>query len=195
MPRRSQNRAILSLILAAAAGVVLSGSSSTPAMNAGSPSDSSPAALALQTPAFKPGDDIPGKFTCEGANVSPALDWGEPPSGTKSFALIMDDPDAPSGTWVHWVVYDLPASTRQLPEGVPKSDSLESGGRQGVNDFGDAGYGGPCPPPGRPHRYFFKLYALDKPLGLAARARKPQVESAMKGHILAQSGLVGRFGR
>ncbi|HEV2492928.1 MAG TPA: YbhB/YbcL family Raf kinase inhibitor-like protein [Terriglobia bacterium] len=195
MPKRSQNRAALSLILAGTGSVVLYVCGSTPTTNASGVSDSSPAALALRTSAFKPGGDIPAKFTCAGPNISPALDWGEPPSGTQSFTLIMDDPDAPSGTWVHWVVYDLPASTRRLPEGVKKGDALKSGGQQGVNDFGDAGYGGPCPPPGKPHRYFFKLYAVDKPLGLAAGVRKPQVESTLKGHILAQSELMGRFRR
>jgi len=169
------------------------GCSSAPSTKASA--DSRAAPLALRTSAFKPGGQIPGKFTCEGPNVSPALDWNEPPSGTESFALIVDDPDAPSGTWVHWVVYDLPASTRRLPEGVKKGDGLEIGGRQGVNDFGDPGYGGPCPPPGKPHRYYFKLYAVDKALGIEAGARKPQIESAMKGHILAQNELVGRFGR
>ena len=106
----------------------------------------------------------------------------------------MDDPDAPGGAWVHWVVYDLPASARQLPEGVPQADDLPGGGRQGVNDFGKPGYGGPCPPPGKPHRYFFKLYALDKRLDLGAAATKRAVEQAMKGHILAQAELVGRYG-
>lgn len=171
------------------------GCSLAPPTRASTSPDASGTALALHASAFKAGGDIPGKFTCEGANVSPALDWSQPPAGTESFALIVDDPDAPSGTWVHWVVYDLPGSTHRLPEGVPKNGAIEGGGRQGVNDFGDAGYGGPCPPPGKPHRYFFKLYALDKPLGLAAGTRKPQVESAMQGHVLAHSELVGRFKR
>jgi Raf kinase inhibitor-like YbhB/YbcL family protein len=188
-----QQAAMPSLVLAAA--LVFAGCSSTPVTHASASPDPSAASLALRTSAFKPGGNIPKKFTCEGPNVSPALDWDAPPSATRSFALIMDDPDAPSGTWVHWVVYDLSTSTRHLLEGVSKGDALEDGGRQGVNDFGDTGYGGPCPPPGKPHRYFFKLYALDKPLGLGARARKPQVESAMKGHILAQGELIGRFGR
>ena len=149
----------------------------------------------LQATAFKPGGDLPRKFTCEGADASPALDWSEPPAGTQGFALIVDDPDAPGGTWVHWVVYDLPSNTGQLPEGVPQADGLPGGGRQGVNDFGKSGYAGPCPPPGKSHRYFFKLYALDKKLDLGAGATKKAVEQAMKGHVLARAELVGRYGR
>ncbi len=151
--------------------------------------------LELKTAAFKPGGDIPRKFTCAGSDVSPALSWNEPPAGTGSLALIMDDPDAPMGTWVHWVVYDLPATTRELPEGVRKGDNLERGGHQGRNDFPAVGYGGPCPPPGKPHRYFFKLYALDRKLDLSAGATKQQMEQAMKGHVLAQAELMGRYGR
>ena len=107
----------------------------------------------------------------------------------------MDDPDAPAGDWVHWVVFDLPATARRLPEGVAKSEAVPSGGRQGLNDFEKTGYGGPCPPSGTPHRYFFRIYALDKPLGLGPRSTKQSVEEAMKGHILAQGELMGRFGR
>jgi len=179
MTADSQKAMFLSAILALAAGA------------AAAP----PASLKLRTAAFKPGGDIPRKFTCSGADASPALDWDEPPAGTRSLALIMDDPDAPAGTWVHWVVFDMPASTRQLPEGVPKAETAPGGGRQGVNDFGKTGYGGPCPPPGKPHRYFFKLYAVDRQLGLDARATKHDVEQAMQGHILAQGELAGRFGR
>jgi Raf kinase inhibitor-like YbhB/YbcL family protein len=201
---------VISLLLAlAAAGTAGSGSSKSSSKawlaarskappgsgtDAASGPPAKPASLELRTTAFKPGGDIPGKFTCSGTDVSPALAWGGAPSGTASFALIMDDPDAPAGTWVHWVVYDLPASARQLPEGVRKADAVSGGGRQGINDFGNPGYGGPCPPPGKPHRYFFKLYALNKQLGLD-RATKQAVEQAMKGHILAQGELMGRFGR
>ncbi len=152
-------------------------------------------AFELRTASFKPGGDIPKKFTCEGLDTSPSLTWTEPPAGTQSFALIADDPDAPAGTWVHWVVYDLPASARQLPEGMRKVEELAGGGRQGSNDFGKIGYGGPCPPPGKPHRYFFRLYALDKRLNLKAGATKQDAEQAMKGHILAQTELVGRYRR
>ena len=198
MTPHSRNAMLLSMILAL---TTAAGCSSEPRAKAepGSPAEAAAAAptasLKLHTAAFKPGADIPRKFTCTGPDVSPALDWDEPPAGTRSLALIMDDPDAPAGTWVHWVVFDLPASTRQLPEGVPKAEAVPGGGRQGVNDFGKTGYGGPCPPPGKPHRYFFKLYAVDRPLGLDARATKHDVEQAMQGHILAQGELVGRFGR
>lgn len=152
-------------------------------------------AFELKTTAFSPGGDIPKKFTCDGPDVSPALSWGDPPAGTQSISLIMDDPDAPVGTWVHWVLYDLPAAARELPENVPKEQELKNGARQGSNDFRKIGYGGPCPPPGRPHRYFFKLYALDAKVNLKAGASKADLEKAMRGHILAQTELMGRYKR
>jgi Raf kinase inhibitor-like YbhB/YbcL family protein len=151
--------------------------------------------LQLTTSAFPSHGTIPKKFTCDGPDGSPPLAWGGAPPGTQSFALIVDDPDAPVGTWVHWVLYDLPANTKELAEGVPKQEQLSNGARQGRNDFRKIGYGGPCPPPGNPHRYFFKLYALDKKLDLQAGASKAEAESAMKGHILAQAELVGRYSR
>ena len=154
-----------------------------------------PGRLELKTTAFPPGGTIPGQFTCSGADISPFLSWNRPPSRTQSFALILDDPDAPSGTWVHWVVYNLPASARQLPERVPHGNAVTGGGKQGVNDFPGDGYGGPCPPPGKPHRYFFRLYALDTVLPLRAPVRRRDVDSAMKGHILAHAELMGTFGR
>jgi Raf kinase inhibitor-like YbhB/YbcL family protein len=149
----------------------------------------------LATTAFSAGGAIPRKFTCDGPDVSPKLAWSDPPGKTQSFALIMDDPDAPAGTWVHWVIYDLPANTRELAEGVAKQEQLSNGARQGRNDFGKIGYGGPCPPPGKPHRYFFKLCALDAKLDLKAGATKADVERAMKGHILTQAELIGRYAR
>ncbi len=152
-------------------------------------------ALKLTSTAFTPGGSIPKKFTCDGPDVSPALAWTDAPAGTQSLSLIMDDPDAPAGTWVHWVLYDLPANTRELPEGVPKDNQLSNGARQGRNDFGRIGYGGPCPPPGPAHRYFFKLYALDAKTSLKAGATKAELERAMKGHILAQAELIGRYQR
>ena len=151
--------------------------------------------LELRTTAFRPGSTIPTQFTCSGANISPALSWNQPPPRTQSFVLIVDDPDAPAGTWVHWVVYNLPASARQLPEHVPPGDAVAGGGKQGVNDFPMNGYGGPCPPPGKPHRYFFRLYALDTILDLRAPVHRQDVDSAMKGHVLAQAELMGTFGR
>ena len=148
----------------------------------------------LTCPAFTEGAAIPAVYTCEGRDVSPPLAWTEPPPGTKSFVLISDDPDAPGKTWVHWVVYDLPAAERGLPEAYPPDDERPDGTRQGMTDFGRTGYGGPCPPSGT-HRYYFKLYALDAPLGLPAGVAKPQVEAAMRGHVLAQAALMGTYRR
>jgi Raf kinase inhibitor-like YbhB/YbcL family protein len=147
----------------------------------------------LKSPTFSNGGAIPPKFTCDGPDVSPELSWNDPPEGTKAFALIMDDPDAPGATWVHWVLYDLQPSVRGLPESVPKTKDLQIGARQGVNDFRRVGYGGPCPPRGASHRYSFRLYALDRLTQLLAGASKGNLERAMKGHILAQSELIGRF--
>jgi Raf kinase inhibitor-like YbhB/YbcL family protein len=144
---------------------------------------------------FSNGQTIPKNFTCDGPDVSPQLSWKEAPAATKSFALIMDDPDAPAGTWVHWVLYNLPANTRELPEGMDKQEQLATGALQGRNDFRKIGYGGPCPPRGTPHRYYFKLYALDTKLDLKAGATKPDLEHAMKGHILGEAELMGRYGR
>ncbi len=149
----------------------------------------------LISSAFKEGEIIPRQYTCEGADVSPPLHWSVPPAGTRSYVIIADDPDAPVGTWVHWVIYNLPLDLRGLSEGVPTDEQVLDGALQGMNDFKCLGYGGPCPPPGKPHRYFFKLYALDKVLDLKPRATKAQVVDACKGHILAETQLMGRFGR
>jgi len=147
----------------------------------------------LTTTAFQKNGFIPIRFTCDGTDASPALSWNEPPEGTQNFALIADDPDAPAGTWVHWVIYDMPASLRGLPEGLTKARELPDGSRQGLNDFRKIGYNGPCPPRGSAHRYFFKLYALDIKTNLVAGATKGDLERSMKGHILARSEIVGRF--
>ena len=149
----------------------------------------------ISTSAFAEGEPVPVKHTCDGQDVSPALKWTAPPESTKSLALICDDPDAPGGTWVHWVVYDLPPDTRSLPEGVPNAGELDNGARQGRNDFPRIGYDGPCPPPGPTHRYFFKLYALDTKLGLKSGATKVDVEKVIKGHILGEARLVGLYKR
>ncbi len=149
----------------------------------------------LKSDAVSHGGDIPRKYTCDGSDISPALSWGEPPAGTQSIALITDDPDAPGGTWVHWVLYDLPTSVRELSENVPKDQELKNSARQGRNDFRKIGYGGPCPPPGRPHRYFFKLYALDGKLGIKAGVSKADLEKTMRGHVLAETQLMGRYKR
>lgn len=149
----------------------------------------------ITSTAFPGGGTIPKKHTCDGPDLSPPLSWKEPPAKTQTFALIADDPDAPVGTWVHWVIYNIPASSKELAEGVKKDEHLPDGTLQGRNDFRKIGYGGPCPPPGKPHRYFFKLYALDTKLTLKAGASKADVESAMKSHILGQTELMGKYGR
>jgi len=145
--------------------------------------------------AFQEGANIPKKYTGDGSDVSPPLNWEGAPAATKSFALICDDPDAPRGTWVHWVIFNLPAEKTELPEGVPASGKLPDDVRQGKNDFGKLGYGGPSPPPGKPHRYFLKLYALDTMLDLKEGATKQDVEKTMAKHILAQGQLMGKYGR
>jgi len=150
-------------------------------------------AFYLTVAAFKQNEFIPKEFTCDGPDISPALEWTEPPAGTESFAIIVDDPDAPAGTWVHWVLYDIPGDTRKLEDGIAKDRQLPNGARQGRNDFGKIGYNGPCPPKGGPHRYFFKLYALDKKMNLKAGASKAELERAMKGHLLGKAEVVGRF--
>jgi len=152
-------------------------------------------ALTLTSTAFEEGESIPSKHTCDGEDVSPALAWAGVPESTKSLALICDDPDAPVGTWVHWVLYGVPADSTSLPEDVPARESVEGVGMQGRNDFKRIGYGGPCPPPGTPHRYFFKLYALDAVPPLTPGATKKELEAAMKGHVLAQGRLMGRYRR
>jgi Raf kinase inhibitor-like YbhB/YbcL family protein len=149
----------------------------------------------LITTAFSPGGDIPKAFTCDGSDTSPALAWTSPPAGTQTFALVVDDPDAPGRTWVHWVLYDLPATARELPEGVAPGGTSPAGGDQGRNDFGTLGYGGPCPPKGPAHRYYFRLHALDEKLGLGPGARRADVDRAMQGHILASAEIMGRYRR
>ena len=152
-------------------------------------------ALVLKSTAFAPGAEIPKKHSCEAADVSPALEWSGSPARTVSFALIMDDPDAPAGTWVHWVLWNLPASAHGLPEAAAKQDQLADGMRQGRNSFRKIGYNGPCPPPGNPHRYFFRLYALDEKLELAPGANSADLQQAMKGHVLMQAEYMGAYRR
>jgi Raf kinase inhibitor-like YbhB/YbcL family protein len=146
----------------------------------------------LRSSAFQHNLSIPTKYTCDGANVSVPLSWRDAPKEAKSFALIVDDPDAPVGIWVHWVLYDLPAGSHVLGEAIPSQKTLGNGAKQGVNDFGKVGYVGPCPPRGR-HRYFFKLYALDRMTELKPGATKQQVLDAMNKHILAEAELVGTY--
>jgi Raf kinase inhibitor-like YbhB/YbcL family protein len=151
--------------------------------------------MQLTSTAFTEGNPIPAKHTCEGKDVSPPLKWTGVPPETRSLVLIADDPDAPVGTWVHWVLYDIPAGTTELEEDQPKGQYVLESAPQGLNDFKRLGYGGPCPPPGKPHRYFFKLYALDKLLELKPGATKAAVEAAMAKHILAQTQLMGTYQR
>jgi hypothetical protein len=150
--------------------------------------------LKLTSSVFEESSAIPGKYTCDGEDVSPPLTWEGAPQGTKSFALIADDPDAPRGTWVHWVVYNIPVTRTELPEAVASTESIPAGGTQGMTDFGRIGYGGPCPPGGT-HRYFFKLYALDTMLDLEPGATKKELIEAMEGHVLAQDILMGTYAR
>ena len=150
--------------------------------------------IIIESSAFMENQSIPSKYTCDGLNVSPPLAWKNIPEGTKSIVLISDDPDAPAGVWVHWVCYDIAPAVTALPENIPQADTLPQGGKQGMNDFNNVGYGGPCPPSGT-HRYFFKIYALDRELGLPVGKSKKDIERAMKGHILAQGQLIGTYSR
>ena len=153
----------------------------------------------LTSSAFPANATIPKEFTADGSDDSPPLSWQGAPTGTKNFALIMDDPDAPPGTWVHWVLFNIPGETQSLSRGIEKKERLGNGATHGivwgVQDFSRVGYFGPAPPPGKPHRYFFKLYALDKALNIPAKSTKAQVEQAMKGHVLGETSLVGIYGR
>jgi len=152
--------------------------------------------MKVESKAFREGEVIPVRYTCDGADVSPPLRWTEVPENTKSFVIIMDDPDAPIGTFTHWVVYDIPADTTELEEGFPKLERIENI-KQGLNDFGHIGYGGPCPPKGHGyHRYFFKVYALNlETLDLPPSANRRDVEERMRGHIVGEGYLMGRYKR
>ncbi|OGU60375.1 MAG: phosphatidylethanolamine-binding protein [Ignavibacteria bacterium RBG_13_36_8] len=150
--------------------------------------------MVIQSIAFEEGEMIPKKYTCDDKNVSPPLSWTDIPSDTKSFALIYDDPDAPVGTWVHWVIYDIPANINSLPENVPTQKIFEDGTKQGINDFRKIGYGGPCPPGGT-HRYFFKLYALDSDLNLNPGLTKSELLKSIEKHIILKAILSGKYKR
>jgi Raf kinase inhibitor-like YbhB/YbcL family protein len=151
-------------------------------------------ALEINSPAFSEGEMIPTRYTCDGPDVSPELSWSGVPEAAKSLALICDDPDAPMGTWVHWVLFNIPPSTNGLAAEIPTDASLENGARHGTNDFRKMGYGGPCPPGGT-HRYFFKLYALDAELNLESGITKAELLETMQGHILAEGQLMGTYKR
>lgn len=150
--------------------------------------------IVVRSTSFEEGQSVPRKHTCDGEDVSPPLTWSGVPEGTKSLAVVCDDPDAPAGTWVHWVIYNLPSDAGGLGENVPPRETLPDGARQGKNDFRKIGYNGPCPPGGT-HRYFFKVYALDRLLDLPAGATKAQLVRAMEGHVLAQGSLMGTYSR
>ncbi|MGH7972058.1 MAG: YbhB/YbcL family Raf kinase inhibitor-like protein [Limisphaerales bacterium] len=151
--------------------------------------------MQLTSSAFKSGEPIPATYTCDAKDVSPPLEWSGAPAQAKSLVLLVNDPDAPVGDWVHWVLYDLPAGTSALPEDLPKGQYVLNGARQGLNDFRHLGYGGPCPPPGKPHRYFFRIYALDRLLDLKPGLTRKEIETAMQGHVLAEGQLIGTYQR
>jgi Raf kinase inhibitor-like YbhB/YbcL family protein len=150
--------------------------------------------IKITSSAFAEGGMIPAKYTCDGADISPPLQWDAVPEGTKTVALISDDPDAPMGTWVHWVLFNLPPDVKELPENVPPDETLSNGATQGTSSFQKIGYGGPCPPSGT-HRYFFKLYALDADLDLDSSANKARLIKAMEGHIIGEGQLIGKYKR
>lgn len=152
-------------------------------------------AFRLTSPAFSDGQPLPAVYTADGADVSPPLRWTGVPKGTLSLALVVDDPDAPAGTWTHWLIYDIAPATPMLPEAVGTTGSLPDGAHQGVNDFHKIGYGGPSPPPGPPHRYRFTLFALDTKVGLPEGGTREALFKAMEGHVLARAVLTGTYGR
>jgi Raf kinase inhibitor-like YbhB/YbcL family protein len=152
--------------------------------------------MEIRSSAFFIGNTIPFKYTCDGDNISPPIHWQDPPQETRSFTLIVDDPDAPKNTFTHWVVYNIPAESRELPEGITQEPKLANGAVQGKNSFGKLGFGGPCPPPKHgTHRYFFKIFALDQSLNLPPGASKEEVLQAMESHILDKAEVMGRYAR
>lgn len=151
--------------------------------------------IEITSSAFEDGGFIPARYTCEGEDLSPPLKWANVPGDSRSLAIICDDPDAPAGTWVHWVIYDISPTLSELPEGIPPSQITPDGAKQGVNDFRRTGYGGPCPPPGGPHRYFFKLYALDIEPGLPAGSSKADLLRVMEARVLGEGQLMGLYQR
>jgi Raf kinase inhibitor-like YbhB/YbcL family protein len=159
------------------------------------PGTAQAAKLDIRSPVFANGDRIPAKYTCDGEDVSPPMDWSKGPTATESYAVIVDDPDAPRGTFTHWVIYNIPYNVTRFEEYVTAVDRLDDGTLQGTNHFGRIGYGGPCPPPGKPHHYRFNVYALDTRLSLGPGATKEDLLKAMSGHVLAQGELIGVYGR
>lgn len=151
--------------------------------------------IKLTSSAFAEGEAIPAKYTCDGEDASPPLAWANVPADARNIAIVCEDPDAPGGLWVHWVLYGLPGSVRELPAGLPATETLPIGAKQGTNDFDRYGYGGPCPPPGKAHRYFFRIFAVDVVVTLHPGATRDELLSAMEGHILAQGQLMGLYKR
>lgn len=151
--------------------------------------------MTLTSPAISPGAAISSYFSCTGADRSPALAWNNAPQSTKTFALVVEDPDAPRGTFIHWVAYNIPVSVTSLPAGIPQSAEIAGGGTNGINGFDHIGYNGPCPPPGKMHHYHFRLFAVDSTLTPGDKADAAALESAMKGHVVATTELVGTFER
>ncbi len=151
------------------------------------------ATMTLSTTAFRNNAAIPERFSCQGEDISPSLAWSSAPEETKSFALLLEDPDAPRGPYIHWVIYNIPAGEHGLAENIAKRDPLPNGTRQGINSAGQLGYSGPCPPPGKAHRYYFRLYALDTEINIPGEATRDKLESAMQGHILAEGEIMGTF--
>jgi hypothetical protein len=161
----------------------------------GDQSDQVVKGIIVTSPAFRDSTPIPGRHSCDGEDLSPRLAWIDLPAGTRNLAVICDDPDAPGGRWVHWVLYNIPPDAPGLSEGLPASETLKDGSRQGLNDFGRIGYGGPCPPRRSTHRYFFRVYALDQGLVLGPRATGKTLERAMEGHVLGSGTLMVTFRR
>jgi hypothetical protein len=182
------------LLIVMALAITACGCKPTNGPGAASEERSQPMAISVSSSAFPEGGMIPAKYTCDGNDVSPPLKWTGVPEGTKSQALVSNDPDAPVGTWVHWVMWNIPPSVQELPENVPPKPELPDGSRQGISDFRRPGYGGPCPPSGV-HRYYFRIYALDTVLDLPGSTRKADLVKAMKGHILAEGQLMGKYSR
>ena len=195
---RTHRQTLFTLTCAALLLCSCSPSQSRPAKPS-SPKERSPMpttqSFTLTSPAFPNGGQIPRRYTCDDDDISPDLAWSGAPANSQSFALIADDPDAPAGVWTHWLIWNIPPKATVLPADTPKNPLLDNGARQGLNDFRRVGYGGPCPPPGKPHRYFFKLYALDTRLDLKAGANKAALEDALKPHILAHTQIMGTYKR
>jgi len=186
---RSRGEGVRILLIVLCAALPLTGACSSKNVRVSTPS------LHVVSGAISDGGTVPTVFTCDGHNYSPPLKWSAPPRLTASFAVICDDPDAPSGDFTHWIVYNIPPNMRRLPEEVPSTVTLSSGARQGQNDFERIGYNGPCPPQGAPHHYHYRVYALDRRLTLPDNASRSDFDAAIKGHIFAQGELVATYAR